>query len=339
MATLGRKPQPLKGGNIMAVKRSYLVVLAAILAVGAIFASSAFAAGWTVLGGDPLFPGGIPNASQQGRDKFVHDMLSSKGVVAQKRAGLNKRERQAFKQALVHGEFTKCTLHYGDHFEAMSYGVGAIFVDRNVTFKDPRYKAHGAPAFCVTVEVGKSGELVRVKVPFKCENFGVVKRKKLKPGPEKPEKPKEKPKPKPRCSKKHPKLCPKPEPRPEIPPAPEEPKKPEEPEKPKPSAPEIAIEVINDFEVNEETVICARVTATAGDSLSITFSAENGGQFAGHGVATPRPGTTNEWCDPYTAPSEVPSSGSDILKAVVVDNTTGLSGKDEKSATIKPERF
>jgi hypothetical protein len=149
-------------------------VFVATMAVSAPCASAA--GGWTVLGGDPLFAGGIPNASQEGRNKFVHDMLSPKGVTAQKRAGLGAKERQAFKQALVHGEFKKCTLHVGDHFEAMSYGVGAVLVDHNVTFEDTRYSGSGAPAFCLSVEVGKSGSIVNIKVPFKCENFSVVNR-------------------------------------------------------------------------------------------------------------------------------------------------------------------
>jgi hypothetical protein len=180
------------------ILRSMVAAVTLVVIGTAIFASSASASGWTVLGGDPLFPGGIPNANQQGRNKFVHDMLSHKGVLAQKRAGLNQRERQAFKQALVRGEFKQCTLRYGDQFEFMSYGVGTIFVDHGVTFRDPRYKGHGAPAFCLTAEVGKSGEVIELKIPFKCENFG-GNRKKLKPKAEKPEKPKRhKPKPKPR---------------------------------------------------------------------------------------------------------------------------------------------
>jgi hypothetical protein len=181
--------------EVIIVARKVQVALAVVtfMVTAAILASSAMASGWTVLGGAPLFPGGIPNANQQGRNKFVHDMLSHKGVAAQKRAGLNKRERQAVKQALVRGEFKKCTLHYGDSFEFMAYGVGTIFVDRNVTFKDPRYKGHGAPAFCLTVEVSKSGGLLSLKVSFRCENFG-GNRKKLKPvRHEKPEKPKPKP--------------------------------------------------------------------------------------------------------------------------------------------------
>jgi hypothetical protein len=105
------------------------------------------------------------------------------------------------------------------------------------------------------------------------------------------------------------------------------------------SPPEIAIEAINDFETKEKSTICARTTASAGDSLNVTFFAENGGEFANHGVATLRSGTTNEWCSQYTAPSEVPPGGCDIIKAVVHDNTTGLSGKDEKKAPIKPETF
>jgi hypothetical protein len=191
-----------------------MLIALLMVAIGLVFVSNvptaSAAGGWTVLGGDPLFEGGIPNAGQEGRNKFVHDMLSPKGVTAQKRAGLGAKERQAFKQALVHGEFEKCTLHVGDHFEAMSYGVGAVFVDHNVTFEDSRYSGSGAPAFCASIEVGKSGSIVNIKVPFKCENFSVVNRvhrKPSKPKPEKPQKKHKKPhkkKPAPTCSTKSP---------------------------------------------------------------------------------------------------------------------------------------
>jgi|GEM_PF-4655965 len=126
-----------------------------------------------------------------------------------------------------------------------------------------------------------------------------------------------------------------------VPPPPEEkpcgckPKEPEEPEKPKPVAPKVELETINDFETNEQTVICARVTAPAGDSLSVTFYGGSS-SFANHGEGKLRAGTSNEWCDTLTVSSE---PGTAHLKVVVMDNTTGLSGEDEKSAPIKAETF
>jgi hypothetical protein len=111
------------------------------------------------------------------------------------------------------------------------------------------------------------------------------------------------------------------------------PEEPEEPEKPK-SPPKVELETINDFEVKEPGTICARTIATAGDSLSVTFFAKGGGEFHNHGVGKLRPGTTNEWCAEYTASSE---AGTSIIKVVVQDNTTGLSGEDEQSVRNKPE--
>ena len=302
------------------VRRIQAVVTAVIffVMIGVIFVSSALASGWTVLGGDSLFPGGIPNAKQQGRNQFVHDMLSHKGVLAQKRAGLDQRERQALKQTLVRGEFKKCTLHYGDSFDFMAYGVGTIFVDHNVTFKDPRHKGHGAPAFCVTVEVSKGGTILTLKVPFKCVNFG-GNRKKSKPvRPEEPEKPK-KPKPKPK---------PQPKPAPETPTAPPPPTPPvTPPAAPAPQKPWVELMEPQEVDVNVTSELCASVHDPSGDEIEFEFVAETG-HFLGWPIYEPQYSPSGA-CDLYTAGSD---AGIDHYWVIIHDLTT----KEELKSEVKP---
>ncbi|HVV25734.1 MAG TPA: hypothetical protein VHC21_01755 [Candidatus Saccharimonadales bacterium] len=299
----------------MAKKVPILFAAVIFMMIGAIFASSASAASWTVLGGAPLFPGGIPNAKQQGRNKFVHDMLSHKGVLAQKRAGMNKLERQAFKRALVRGEFKQCRLHVGDRFEFMAYGVGTILVDRNVTFGDPRYKGKGAPAFCLSVEVSKAGVLLKLKVPFKCENLG-GNREKLAPAKPKKRKPKQKPKkPKPKSTPETPSSSP-----PPVTPPSEQPRT-------EPEMPYIHLETIQELETEEVRVICAHVESPNNDPVTVHFEAEYG-EFANSGTGSAVSGGRS--CATYTAPPELPESywsaePADLIEAIVWDTVTGKS--------------
>lgn len=76
-------------------------------------------------------------------------------------------------------------------------------------------------------------------------------------------------------------------------------------------------------DVNSTDVICADVYAPAGDNLTITFNATYG-SFA-HQVKANSSYGPNGYCDTYTAPSEVPPSGSDPVTVTVYDKTTGLS--------------
>jgi hypothetical protein len=139
----------------------------------------AFAASWTHLGGDPLLPS-IKGSGQTARNDFVKKSRSVKFKTAMKRAGLNARARSAVASAISKGKFSKCGLHYGDKFVRMAFGAAGVLVDRNVTFKDPRYRSHPASAFCLTVKVTtKKGNTtttrtIRIKVPFKCLNFSIV---------------------------------------------------------------------------------------------------------------------------------------------------------------------
>lgn len=104
---------------------------------------------------------------------------------------------------------------------------------------------------------------------------------------------------------------------------------------PPPVAPKVELEELNDFEANEQTVICARVTAPSGDSLTVTFYGGTS-SFANHGEGKLRAGSSNEWCDTLTVSSE---PGTAHLKVVVMDNTTHLSAEDAKSAPINAEKF
>jgi len=161
-----------------------LSLITAILVVGLIFASGA-SASWTNLGGDPLFPGGIQGSGQAARNDFVRKITSARADIAMQRMGLSLAERRAVRRAATTGRFRRCTMHYGDTFQRMSYGAGAIFVDVNVTFADPDYRAGGAAAFCMDVPVGKV--VLHLLTPFKCVNFALKERTKM-PPPQKPPK-------------------------------------------------------------------------------------------------------------------------------------------------------
>lgn len=161
------------------LRMRFIIVLAVVVGAFMALASSA-SASWTNLGGDPLFRGGIQGTGQTARNDFVRKMNTNRAAKAMKRAGLSAIERRAVRSAVNKGKFRRCTLHYGDRFQRMSFGAGTIFVDRNVTFADPRYKSSGSPAFCLTVKVKKKGgkvTTIKLKVPFKCFNIAVVSKK------------------------------------------------------------------------------------------------------------------------------------------------------------------
>jgi hypothetical protein len=147
--------------------------------------STTNASAWTVLGGQPLIPGGIQGSGQDARTDFVMKSRTAPFQNAMKLAGLNKKERQAVNNAISRGQFTKCYLKYGDHFIAESYGANGAFVDRDVTFLDRDFKGtKGAPAFCLTVKISSrvarnrrgtrtTGIFADLKIPFECVNFGL----------------------------------------------------------------------------------------------------------------------------------------------------------------------
>jgi len=139
--------------------------------------------GWTHLGGDPLVPGGVNS-----RSAFVHVVTSSKGQTAMTYAGLNSAERKAVTLQVREGNFSSCTMAYGETFWKMSFGINGTSVDQNVRFADSRYMG-GAPSWCVTAVVGgKGGYRVTVKMPRKCGNVAVP----HKPSRKLPAKPKKK---------------------------------------------------------------------------------------------------------------------------------------------------
>ncbi len=196
----------------MRAKR-FLLVLASVVGAILMLSNSAFASnGWTRLGGDPVTPGGLAAFDHgNARHGYVKLITSRKGATAMKYAGLSKSARKKFVLATREGNFRQCVLRYGDHFIRMSFGINGTSVDRNVTFRDPRYKRHGAPAFCsrvvinvkttvkhgltklvktVTNSDGSKTEFfdrvdtittktcfIETKVPFKCGNFAVVRHK------------------------------------------------------------------------------------------------------------------------------------------------------------------
>lgn len=168
----------MKGVILMAKMIKVMTMIAVLVAALAIPTTAS--AAWTNLGGDPLFKGGIQGTGQTARNDFVRKMNTDRANKAMKRAGLGSVERRTVRSAVNKGKFRKCTLHYGDRFQRMSFGAGTIFVDRNVTFADPRYKSSGSPAFCLTVKVKKKGgkvTTIKIKVPFKCFNIAVVSKK------------------------------------------------------------------------------------------------------------------------------------------------------------------
>jgi hypothetical protein len=141
-------------------------------------------ASWTHLGGDPLMSS-IKGSGQTARNDFVKKSRSAKFKLAMKRAGLNSRARKAFASAVSRGKFRQCGLSYGDTFVRMAFGAHGVLVDRNVTFRDPRYRNRDARAFCVTFQVrtttiDKQGrkkttiKTYKVLVPWLCVNFSVI---------------------------------------------------------------------------------------------------------------------------------------------------------------------
>jgi hypothetical protein len=156
--------------------KSVLITFAmlVVIALSSGVSNASAAGGWTVLGNDPLFTGGIYGQSvnpslQTMRNNFVHDMLSARGHKAMRLAGLSGAEINAVDHAFQTGQFKKCALDVGDHFDRMSFGVGEVFVDRNVTYDDTAQ--NGAPAFCFSVTV--NGTTISGKVPWKCGNFAI----------------------------------------------------------------------------------------------------------------------------------------------------------------------
>ncbi len=280
-----------------------LVTAAALLAV---CATSAFAS-WTRLGGDPLFPGGIKGkpGTQVHRNDFVRKMKSKKGQKAMRLALKNRSELTAVNRAISTGQFKKCTLRYGDRFVAESFGAGTVLVDRNVTFRDPRYRTKGAPAYCMAVVVGgKAGKYVlRIKVPWICVNFGVMEREKLpQPPPEKPVQPQPTPTPAPG----QPAPTPVPgKPKPPTPtptPVPEKPQPTPTPPPPPPANKPPMVKLANSpqhvFEKTGTTQICAEATDPEGDSLTVKFTVATGQVTDAYQPDLARQG---RWCTKYSA--------------------------------------
>jgi len=125
--------------------------------------------GWTRLGGDPLVPAGVNT-----RNDFVRLMTSNKGSTAMTYAGLNASERAAVVRAARTGDFRSCSLRYGMTFQRMSFGINGTSVDRNVTFRDPRYRNRPAAAWCLDVRAGS--KVVHLLVPRICGNIAVINR-------------------------------------------------------------------------------------------------------------------------------------------------------------------
>jgi hypothetical protein len=170
----------------MSNSRKSLMTFFVMVLTSLVLVPSAF--GWTHLGGDPLMSS-IKGSGQTARNDFVKKSRSAKFKTAMRRAGLNAKQRKAVAKAIVRGKFVKCELSYGDTFVRMAYGAGTVFVDRNVTFLDPNYRSHSAPAFCLTVRVAQVSRLsdgsiktvittIKIKVPWKCVNFAIVSIKK-----------------------------------------------------------------------------------------------------------------------------------------------------------------
>lgn len=130
---------------------------------------------WTHLGGDPLFKGGLRGIAQRQhisiRQAFVFALTSSRGNTAMRYAGLDKAQRHAIQMAARKGKMYSCTMSYGMFFLRMSYGIHGTSVDRNVIFADPHYK-NGASAMCLTATV--DGVRVKILLPVKCANVGLV---------------------------------------------------------------------------------------------------------------------------------------------------------------------
>lgn len=135
---------------------------------------------WTHLGGDPIVKGGVHSR------KAVKAMLHSQpGRNAMRAAGLRSTEAAA----VANAHFKGCQLRYGMWFLAMTYGPDGTKFEGPVRFLDPSYKGHPAAAWCSTVRVGN--RILKILIPAKCANFGLVSRTRVTSTPTpKPKKPK-----------------------------------------------------------------------------------------------------------------------------------------------------
>ncbi len=162
------------------------LVLTAGLCAAALIPMSANAASnaaqtssdWTHLGGDPLFPGGLTKIAHDQhislRQALVYAVTSSRGQTAMIYAGLDAAERHAVNTAVRTGNFGSCQLKYGMSFERMSFGINGTSVDRNVTFRDSRFRNQPASAFCVNAKA--EGAVVHLLIPVICVNVAVINR-------------------------------------------------------------------------------------------------------------------------------------------------------------------
>ena len=103
--------------------------------------------GWTVYGGDPLFPGGVHSRSQ-----FVADITSTKGQATMKYMGLDSKEIGAIDTAAREGKETLRHFAFGTKFKKMGFGINGASVDTNVSFEDPRYP-NGFDAYDLKVQL------------------------------------------------------------------------------------------------------------------------------------------------------------------------------------------
>lgn len=128
---------------------------------------------WSHLGGDdPLVRGGLKNTHD-----FVQLVTSKKGHTALRLQGLNTTEIKAADKAARKGQTADCTMHVGDKFASMVFGINGASIDRNVTFSDQRFARNGAPAKCLTVTIrdkdGRAIEKLTLEAPMKCANLSV----------------------------------------------------------------------------------------------------------------------------------------------------------------------
>jgi hypothetical protein len=156
--------------------RRIMRLLITLTAVGVMFTvlsgnalASSSSHSWTRLGGDPLVREGVHN-----RSGFVRLITSGKGNTAMRYAGMSKSEIASAVFYARTGQFRQCSLKYGMHFQRMSFGINGTSVDRNVTFRDSRYRRHPASAWCMDVRVGN--RTVHILVPAKCGNVAVKNR-------------------------------------------------------------------------------------------------------------------------------------------------------------------
>jgi hypothetical protein len=130
---------------------------------------------WSHLGGDPLVRGGLHS-----RHDFVKLVTSGKGQAAMRLEHLSKRERSAVTKAAREGMEYNCTMHYGQHFDAMVFGINGAGIDRDVVFNDPRYRQQGASSYCLNAKVTtRTGdkittETIRMLAPKKCGNLALI---------------------------------------------------------------------------------------------------------------------------------------------------------------------